>query len=147
MAWFPYRKGSCINSPSSVACDWSHRKERVRGGAGRAVSTEKMLGTQGLLSGASHLHLPPELGLEYPGSLSRSKFLLPLPSPQKADSWASPQHPQVLHHPQPDTGPLSKKWGNLDAGRDGVCPQSLGSQLTSSKGAGALHSLPALGSS
>ena len=30
-AWFPYRKGSHINSPSSMTCGWGHRSERELG--------------------------------------------------------------------------------------------------------------------
>ena len=40
--------------------------------------------------------------------------------PQKAGSWASPQHPQAPHHPQPCTGPPSQKWDDLHGGRDGI---------------------------
>ena len=30
-AWFPYWKGSHVNSPSSMACGWGHRSERELG--------------------------------------------------------------------------------------------------------------------
>ena len=65
------------------------------------------------LAGASHLYLPPEQGLESPGSLSRSKLLHPFPSPplsspQKADSWASPQHSKIPHHPHPASSSLTE---------------------------------------
>ena len=62
MASFPYRKGSHVNSPFSVALCRGHRRE----GDLEVVEAEGLqLKYSGdpKLEGASHLHLPPELGL------------------------------------------------------------------------------------
>ena len=44
----------------------------------------------------------------------------PSPPVKKLTPGASPQHPQIPHHPQPYTGPPSQKWDDLDGGRYGV---------------------------